>query len=289
MERTLNNVMNTSTTAINILGLELLALNGKPDENAILSPYSIQSALVIAYAGADGITKVEMAKALHYNPDETELHLSFAALQQSLEGVTKRSAVAKQIKRHAPGDPITIAAANRLFGQKGFDFHQSFLSLATQNYNAPFEPLDFSGNPTGATATINRWVEDQTHQRIRNILPPGAVNKLTRLALVNAIYLKARWEERFKVESTRPLPFHLPTGEDANVPTMVGQRLLGYLKKPGMTMLDLRYSCRDLYCIIFLPDLNEGLLELERHLNSEVLDEPLPLVRRDPLFAKIQD
>src|SRR5262245_24538504 len=70
--------MDNSATAINALGLDLLTRTGKPDENALLSPYSIQCALAMAYAGADGVTKAEMAKALHYNSDEAELHLSFA-------------------------------------------------------------------------------------------------------------------------------------------------------------------------------------------------------------------
>jgi serpin B len=215
-----------------------------------------------------------MAKALHYVSDEAELHRSFAALQKSLEEMAKESVrVAEQMKQYAPRDPITLTVANRLFGQQGYDFRVEFLSLVKENYRAPFQPLDFFRDPAGATRTINRWVEEKTHERIRDILPEGALDKLMRLVLVNAIYLKAPWNEPFEIAATRPLPFHLLSGQDVDVPTMVAQHLFGYAKKPGMTVLALPYAHRDLRCIIFLPDSNQGLLEVERRLNSDTLAE----------------
>src|SRR5215813_2855671 len=97
--------MDNSATAINALGLDLLTRTGKPDENELLSPYSIQCALAMAYAGADGVTKAEMAKALHYNSDEAELHRSFAALQKSLEEMMKQSAaLAGRMRQYARYD-----------------------------------------------------------------------------------------------------------------------------------------------------------------------------------------
>jgi serpin B len=285
MERTSNNVMNTSTTAINTLGLELLARTGKPDENALLSPYSIQCALAMVYAGADGVTKAEMAKALHYNSDEVELHLSFDALQKSLEETMKRSAaVAARMQQYARYDPITLAVANRLFGQQGYDFRDEFLSLVKENYHAPFQALDFFRDPVGAIRAINHWVEEQTRERIRDLLPEGALNKFTGLVLVNAIYLKAPWNNPFEAESTTRLPFHLTSGKDVKVPTMVTKERFGYAKKPGMTVLALPYTNQDLHCVIFLSDTNTGLLDLERRLNSDVLAESRRLPKHEVIL-----
>jgi len=53
-----------AATAVNALGVDLLACVAKPNENALLSPYSIQSALAMTYAGAAGETKAEMAKVI---------------------------------------------------------------------------------------------------------------------------------------------------------------------------------------------------------------------------------
>lgn len=275
-------LMQTSTTAINALGLELLARTGKPSQNALISPYSIQCALAMAYAGADGITKTEMAKALHYPPDEQEVHRSFSTLQQALEEMAKQSAKqAEQLKQYAPRDPITLTVANRLFGQDGYEFRAAFLALAKDNYNAPFQPLDFVRDAAGATRTINGWVEDQTHKRIRDILPKGVLDDLTRLVLVNAVYLKAPWNEPFEVSATKPLPFHLAGGTEVEVPTMNAQHQFGYSKKPGMTVLALPYAHRDLRFVIFLPDSVDGLDELRRSFNSDLLAEDARLGWRD--------
>jgi len=277
------NSMDNSATAINALGLDLLARTGKPSENALLSPYSIQCALAMAYAGAEGTTKSEMAKVLHYASDDADLHLSFAALQESLEQMTKESArIAEQMKRYATSDPITLEVANRLFGQRGYDFRVEFLSLVKENYRAPFQTLDFKRDPAGASATINRWVEEKTHQKIRDILPEGALDEWTRLVLVNAVYLKAPWNEPFEIGATRPLPFHLLSGQDVQVPTMVAQRWFGYSKKPGVTVLALPYAHRDLRCIIFLPDSNQGLPKV--WLNEDMLAESRRLAAQEVIL-----
>jgi serine protease inhibitor len=80
-----------AAAAVNALGVDLLKKTAKPDANALLSPYSIQSALAMAYAGADGVTREEMAKVLHYPKDETALHQSFAAWRKTLEEAMRNS------------------------------------------------------------------------------------------------------------------------------------------------------------------------------------------------------
>ena len=59
--------------AVNALGIELLRETAEPDGNALLSPYSVQCALAMTYAGAGGDTRAEMAKVLHYPQDEALL------------------------------------------------------------------------------------------------------------------------------------------------------------------------------------------------------------------------
>src|SRR6266850_91151 len=177
-----------ATTAINALGIDLLHRTGKPVANALISPYSIQSALAMTYAGADGVTRDEMAKVLHYPKDEAETHRSFAALRKALDETARQSAKnAAHMKQFAAtNDPFTLTVANRLFGQAGYDFRAPFLELLKGNYEAPFEPLDFVHGSTAATRHINDWVENQTRQRIRDLIPEGVLNPLTRLVLVNA-------------------------------------------------------------------------------------------------------
>jgi serpin B len=127
-----------ATAAINALAIDLLHATAKPDANAVLSPYSIQTALAMAYAGAAGATREEMAKVLHYPKDEASLHRSFAQSRQALEEVVQRSeAYARQMAGFASNDPVVLTVANRLFGQSGYDFREAFQAFLKTNYEAP--------------------------------------------------------------------------------------------------------------------------------------------------------
>jgi len=145
--------------------------------------------MAMTYAGADGATRDEIAKVLHYPKDEAKLQLSFSALRKALDEAGQQSAKqSAEVKKYGmTNDPFTLTVANRLFGQAGYDFRAPFLDLLKDTYAAPFEALDFVHNSSVATRHINDWVETQTRQRISNLIPDSALNDLTRLVLVNAI------------------------------------------------------------------------------------------------------
>src|SRR6516225_8830667 len=184
--------------ATNDLGVDLHRQLAKGDENLCISPYSIQSALAMTFAGADGETRGEMARVLHF-PNNGDVPASFSALQHSLEKMSAKTAeLVKESKKFGgPSEPITLNIANRLFAQKSYHFHEAYLSLVKQYFGGAFEPLDFVADPAAATQRINKWVADQTHDRIRDLIPADALNKLTRLVLANALYLKAPWADAF--------------------------------------------------------------------------------------------
>jgi len=263
----------TAAKAINALGIDLLRKAEPPDANALLSPYSIQSALAMAYAGADGVTREEMRKVLHFPKDDSEVNRSFAALRTALDEIVQESVTnVLQMKQWGlTNDPIILNVANRLFGQSGYDFRAPFLALVKDNYAAPFEPLDFVSNPSGAAKHINDWVEEQTRQRIRNLIPDGALDKLTRLVLVNAIYLKAPWAEPFQTSATRPGPFHLSGGKRVNVPLMTQTREFPYARGDGFSFLQLPYGDHQIAFLVLLPDKRDGLAALEAKLTSGLL------------------
>src|SRR5258708_18928850 len=163
--------------ATNELGVDLHRQLATGDENLCISPYSIDSALAMTFAGADGETRSEMARVLHF-PNGGDVPASFSALQNSLEQMSAKTA--ELVKFGGPSEPITLNIANRLFAQKGYHFRDAFLSLVKQNFGGAFEPLDFVVDPAAATQRINKWVADQTRDRIRDLIPEGALDKTTR-------------------------------------------------------------------------------------------------------------
>lgn len=275
-----------AASAINSLGVDLLTQGSKADANALTSPYSIQSALAMTFAGAEGDTRAEMARVLHFPPDDAALHASFASLQNSLEEVARSTAeqAARSKKYGGPSDPVILTVANRLFGQQGYDFRSAFLELTKQSYKAPLQPMDFVADPDAARRTINHWVEKQTRERIRDLIPANGLDKETRLVLVNAVYLKAPWAEEFSEHATQPEPFHVGGGKAVDVPTMRRQDRFGYIRRDGHTTLTIPYSGGDVQFLILLPDEINGLPALEARLTADLLTSAARAESRDVLL-----
>jgi serpin B len=276
----------TARTAINTLGLDLLRKGAKPDANALLSPYSIQTALAMTYAGADGATRDEMAKVLHYPADEAAVHRSFSDLQKDLAGIMRRSAQRSEQRKSLGGsiDPIVLTVGNRLFAQQDYQFRDAFLTLTKDTYDAPLQPVDFKKDAAGVAQLINTWVEKQTKARIRNLISPDALSDRTRLVLVNAIYLKAPWEVPFQATATKPQPFHVKGGAGVGLPTMTQRHAFGYSKADGYTALTLPYSGGELQLLVLLPDDVNGLAALEARLSADQLPPCANLPSQDVIL-----
>jgi serpin B len=273
-----------AATATNQLAVDLHRQLATGNESLCVSPYSIESAMAMAFAGANGETRTEMARVLHFPSEGSDVPASFSSLQHSLEEITTKTAeIVKESKRFGgPSEPITISIANRLFAQNGYEFRQSFLALVKQNFGGAFEPLDFVHDSSGATGYINKWIADQTRDRIRDLIPAGALNETTRLVLANAIYLKAPWADPFSEPATQQEPFHVRGGTPANVPTMQKRtENFGYAKHDGFTAVSLPYSGADLQFLILFPDEINGLHALESKLTSELLAGCAKLEKRD--------
>lgn len=261
--------------AINALGCDLLAQTAGEGGNALLSPYSIQSALAMTYAGAAGATRDEMGRVLHFGSDEDVLHRSFSALQQTLDEVARDTARrVEQARVHGGGgDPVTLHVANRLFGQQGYAFRPDFLALVNDLYGAPLQPADFVGDAKAETRTINAWVEKQTRDRIKNLIPEDALNKMTCLVLVNAVYMKAPWEQAFPAHLTKPAPFQTGAGAQVDIPTLNRTGRMGYQKGEGYAAVTVPYFGGQLQFLVIVPDDPAGLAALEKKVTPAMLAE----------------
>ena len=247
--------------ATNAIGLDLFREVAKnaADQNVVLSPYSIETALALAYAGAAGATRDEMSRVLRLPADNTALQTGFASLRRALELAAEDSTEGARARTAlgAPTDPIQWNAANRLFGQRDYPFRDSFVTLMRDGFAAPLATLDFRTQTEAARLAINVWVEEQTREKIKDLIPPGGVGGLTRLVLVNALYLKAPWDKPFPKSATLARAFRLTATTSQNVPTMAATAVLGHATEPGRTVVSLDYLGGGLQFVIVLPD--EGL------------------------------
>jgi len=272
-----------AATATNEVGVDLYRKLATGEGNLCLSPYSIEAALAITFAGADGQTREEMARVLHFSKDDS-LHVSFATLQRQLREMSEKGEkeVAESGEPGGSKEPITLSIANRLFAQKGYDFRESFFALLKERYDAPLELVDFVKNASGATEQINAWVLEQTRERIRDLIPRDALTASTRLVLANAIYLKAPWAIPFSENKTKPQPFHVRARETANVPTMHDHECFcGYAKRDGFTAVSIPYIDSDLQFLVLLPDQVKGLPALEKKVTGAMLTQCAKLKGRD--------
>jgi serpin B len=215
--------------------------------NLFYSPYSISLALAMTYAGARGETAQQMAEALHFELPQEELHPAFNALDLELE---KRG----QGAEGKDGEPFRLHVVNAIWGQQDYGFQEAFLDVLAENYGAGLRTLDFAADPEAARETINAWVEEQTEERIQDLLPPGSIGALTRLVLTNAIYFNAAWRHPFEADRTADGPFYLRDGQEIQVPMMRQTESFGYATEEGVQAIELPYDGGEISMVILLPD-----------------------------------
>jgi serpin B len=184
--------------------------------NLFLSPYSISLALAMTYAGARGSTEVQMADALHFTLPQDRLHQAFNSLDQTIASYAQ----SLQDPQTKTGLGFRLDIANSIWGQQDFPFRPEYLDLLALNYGAGMHLVDFIHAPNDSRLTINDWVSQQTHEKIKDILTEGSITDLTRLVLANAIYFKASWMNAFDPDATRDGDFFLPDGTSTSVPMM---------------------------------------------------------------------
>lgn len=241
--------------------------------NLFFSPLSIHSALSMTYAGSRGETAEQMREVLafEYAPDEGAEHHAYSLLLNALNDAptvsieTYERDERQTIKRPA----FELVVANRLWGQKGFPWDPGYIRLTGTEYLAGLEQVDFETDAEGARNTINSWVEETTGDRIKDLIPSGALDALTRLVLTNAIYFKANWAEPFNEHSTKPAPFHLPDGNQVEVPTMHQTDSFAYGESAQWQVLEMPYELGALSMVVILPtDRESAKAAVEKQLAS---------------------
>jgi len=221
------------------------ALKGK-EGNLFYSPYSISLALAMTYAGARGETAQQMAATLQFMLEQERLHPAFNWLDAELANRGEGAA-------GKDGEGFKLNIVNAIWGQKDYEFLSDFLDVLAENYGAGLRILDFINETEQSRVAINKWVSDQTEGRIKDLIPQGAIDALTRLVLTNAIYFNAAWEDPFDEDMTTDGPFYLLDGGQVIVPMMKQTEAFGYTEGEGYQAVELLYDGCELSMVILLP------------------------------------
>lgn len=236
-------------------------------ENLFYSPYSLSLALAMTYAGARGETAQEMANTLHFYLSQDKLHPAFNWLDIEL---AKRGEGAEG----KDDEGFRLNIVNAIWGQENYRFLDDFLDVLAENYGAGLRILDFIKSTEESRTTINKWVSQQTEERIEELIPQGAIDAATRLVLTNAIYFNAAWMYPFDEKNTVDGDFNFLNGDTVIVPMMSQTELLNYMKGNNYQVVELPYDGNELSMLLIMPD--EGsFASFEQALDNELIDNIL--------------
>jgi serpin B len=242
----------------NAFALDLYARLRQTEGPLFCSPYSISTALAMTGAGARGETAAQMDKVLHFSLDPGRLHPAFGELIREING------------RGLPRD-YRLNVAQALWGDTFLPVRPEFRTLIRADYGARLRPAPFHDRPEEARRQINRWVGEQTNDRIKELLHKGDIDRTTGMVLVNAIYFKAAWDKPFTKAATADEDFEA-AGKKVKAATMHQTASFNYAEGEGFQALELPYEGGELSMVVLLPREKDGLGKLEQSLTAAKLD-----------------
>ncbi|ELR63059.1 Serpin B6 [Bos mutus] len=285
--------MDALSEANGTFALTLLKKLGEGNsKNVFISPLSISSALAMVLLGAKGNTAAQMCQVR----SGSRFWAAAEALSLARELVytiesQRPCSTDRPTPPPAPGGgedvhqgfqnllsevnrrdtQYLLRTANRLFGEKTYDFLSSFKDSCRKFYQAEMEELDFVCATEESRKHINTWVAEKTEGKIRDLLPANSVNPMTRLVLVNAIYFKGNWDTQFNKEHTEERPFRVSKNVQKPVQMMFKKSTckITYIGEISTQILVLPYVGQELNMVILLPSESTDLNTVEKALTYE--------------------
>ncbi len=212
------------------------------DENVFYSPYSISSALAMTYEGAQGQTSDEIQQVFYF-PQDHILRPNFAAIYNRI---------------NSPDSEYELRTGNALWIQKDYQLLDEYLSRVENYYGGKAAELDFEETEK-SRQTINTFIEEQTNDKIKNLIPKGSLDRTTRLVLTNAIYFKGTWQYEFEKDKTHEADFYITPDNTVKVDMMhmSPDEAFNYADLEQLQVLELPYKGDSVSMIILLPKENQ--------------------------------
>ena len=212
-------------------------VNAATDGDYIMSPLSMQFLLGMILNGAQYDTAKEICNVLGYGEGETESVNAFCqSMLKQLPGLDKKT---------------TISIANSIFVDDGWPLNKPFVDEVSRYYYAKIENLDF-GDITGSTQKINKWCKDNTNGLIPKILEAVEPDMLA--YLLNALYFKSEWKEKFDKSNTREETFVREDGVKTQKKMMKCNKSFPYTDNDVFQAVRLTYGNSAFSMTVLLPN-----------------------------------
>ncbi|MEA3343414.1 MAG: serpin family protein [archaeon] len=228
--------------------------------NIFFSPYSISTALAMTYEGARGQTAEEMQSVVHFPENPDVRRPAFARIYNEINSRDKE---------------YQLSTANALWAQKDYQFLDEYFNITEKYYGGKVTNLDFIQETEKSRVTINKWVEVQTNDKIKDLIPSGVLDSMTRLVLTNAIYFKGTWVLQFDKSKTRETDFRVSPASTvkAQMMSLTGEKAkFDYAETDDLQILELPYKGNELSMLILLPK-KDNLDAVEESLSAEKLSK----------------
>ncbi|XP_058781210.1 serpin-ZX-like [Vicia villosa] len=228
------------------------------EKNIVFSPLSLQIILSIIAVGSDGSTQHQLLEFLRANSTD-----QLKTLCSQL--------VSYVLADNSPAGGPLVSFVNGVWIQRSLSLQHSFKKSVATDFKAAIDSVDFATEPLEVRNKVNSWAEKETKGLIKNLLPPGAVDSLTKLIFANALYFKGAWSSEFDKSKTKDCDFYLLSGSSVQVPFMRSKNEQYIRTFDGFKVLRLFYKGGESYkhedrrsfsIYFYLPDAKDGLLAL---------------------------
>ncbi|MFD2703361.1 serpin family protein [Paenibacillus shunpengii] len=236
----------------NTLGIQLmeeLRDQEAAPKNVLISPYSIASALTLAYTGSNGVTEQEMAEVL-------------GLTGLSMEEVNEASRIYMQLL-NSPGQGVELMTANSVWVDAGYTLKPAFLETAGTSYGAEILEAELSSEE--AMNSINTWVSERTEGLIDKMLSEP-LDSAVRAYLLNALYFKGTWLYTFDENLTKEGAFTTGDGTELNIPMMHDTNPYGYKESEDWQAVRLPYRDSSMNMLVILPAEGKSLDDTMKQL-----------------------
>jgi serine protease inhibitor len=267
----------------NEFAFDLYRQVGKPEENMIISPYSLSSSLGLLTNGASGGTLTQLMQVLHIEDlqDGDSVNAELSKLSRVINATPPcvgflRCQFRKVKTWLGIGRPAQLVMqANAFWADQGFTYRPSFLETMIKSKTVHFYRVDFMNAPEKAREKMNTWVKNNTFGYIQDLIPKGEISTHTKLVLTNALYFKGLWQLPFKKDETKVGPFTLTSGAKVQVPMMHKQDKFFYAENDDVQMLQLPYAKSTLSMAIVLPKAKRTVQDIQKTMTSKSFQQLL--------------